>query len=68
MAAMTNNSDALKALEPLLGKWRLMAVFKDIPPAGRLTFIQRPPQPRRTYRRFRRRTSTQAGSTSSATT
>lgn len=32
MTAMTNNGDALKALEPLLGKWRLMAVFKDIPP------------------------------------
>ena len=33
MTAMTNNDDVLKALEPLLGEWRLMAVFKDIPPA-----------------------------------
>ena len=33
MMAMTNNDDVLKGLEPLLGEWRLMAVFKDIPPA-----------------------------------
>ena len=33
MTAMTNNDDDLRALEPLLGEWRLMAVFKDIPPA-----------------------------------
>ena len=33
MTAMANKDDVLKALEPLLGEWRLMAVFKDIPPA-----------------------------------
>ncbi len=29
----TNNGNALSALAPLLGEWRLTAVFKDIPPA-----------------------------------
>lgn len=29
----TNNGNALSALAPLLGGWRLTAVFKDIPPA-----------------------------------
>ena len=33
MMAMTNNDDVMKGLEPFLGEWRLMAVFKDIPPA-----------------------------------
>ena len=33
MAAATNNGDSLKPLEPFIGEWRLMAVFKDMPPA-----------------------------------
>ncbi len=33
MTTMTDKGNALEALTPLLGEWRLMAVFKDTPPA-----------------------------------
>ena len=38
---MTSSLDSLDALEPFVGKWRLVAAFKDIPPAdvgARVTF------------------------------
>jgi hypothetical protein len=30
---MTRSDDSLAALEPFVGEWRLVAAFKDIPPA-----------------------------------
>ena len=33
MAARTSSGDSLEALKPLVGEWRLVATFKDIPPA-----------------------------------
>jgi hypothetical protein len=33
MTRMSTNHDSLEPLEPLLGEWRLMAVFKDQPSA-----------------------------------
>src|SRR5262245_48202131 len=33
MAARTNSGNSLEALQPLVGEWRLVATFKDIPPA-----------------------------------
>ena len=41
MAASTSSSDSLEALKPLVGEWRLVATFKDMPPAdsgARVTF------------------------------
>ena len=38
---MTNSGDSLEALEPFVGEWRLVAVFKVLPPAdigARVTF------------------------------
>jgi hypothetical protein len=33
MAATTIGGDSLEALKPLVGEWRLVATFKDMPPA-----------------------------------
>ena len=33
MAAQTRSGDSLEALKPLVGAWRLVATFKDMPPA-----------------------------------
>ncbi len=41
MAAMNSSGDSLAALKPLVGEWRLLATFKDMPPAdigARATF------------------------------
>ena len=41
MAAMMSSGDSLAALTPLIGEWRLVATFKDIPPVdmgARVTF------------------------------
>jgi hypothetical protein len=41
MAARTSSDDSLEALKPLVGEWRLLATFKDMPPAdvdARVTF------------------------------
>ena len=41
MAARTNSDNALAGLQPLVGEWRLLATFKDMPPAdigARATF------------------------------
>jgi hypothetical protein len=41
MAARTRSGDSLEALKPLVGEWRLVATFKDMPPAdigARVTF------------------------------
>jgi hypothetical protein len=41
MAAQTRSGDSLEALKPLVGAWRLVATFKDKPPAdigARATF------------------------------
>jgi hypothetical protein len=41
MAARTSNGDSLETLKPLVGEWRLVAIFKDMPPAdvaARVTF------------------------------
>ena len=41
MAARTSSGDSLEALKPLVGEWRLLATFKDMPPAdigARVTF------------------------------
>ena len=41
MAARTSSGDSLEALKPLVGAWRLVATFKDMPPAdigARVTF------------------------------
>jgi hypothetical protein len=38
---MTSSGDSLEALEPLVGEWSLVAVFKDLPPmdaGARVTF------------------------------
>ena len=32
MAASTSSDDSLEALTPLVGEWRLVATFKDMPP------------------------------------
>jgi hypothetical protein len=33
MTASTSHHEALEALQPLVGEWRLLATFKDMPPA-----------------------------------
>ena len=41
MTESTSHSDSLEALQPLVGEWRLVATFKDMPPAdmgARATF------------------------------
>ena len=41
MAARTSSSDSLEALKPLVGAWRMVPTFKDMPPAdvdARVTF------------------------------
>jgi hypothetical protein len=41
MAARTSSGDSLETLKPLVGAWRLVATFKDMPPAdigARVTF------------------------------
>jgi hypothetical protein len=41
MASQTRSGDSLEALKPLVGAWRLVATFKDMPPAdigARATF------------------------------
>ncbi len=41
MAAMMSSGASLEALQPLVGEWRLVATFKDMPPAdsgARITF------------------------------
>jgi hypothetical protein len=45
MAATTTDGDSLEALKPLVGEWRLVATFKDMPPAdigARVTFAWLP--------------------------
>ncbi len=32
MTVNTRSGDSLEALEPLIGEWRLVATFKDLPP------------------------------------
>jgi hypothetical protein len=32
MAAVTNSGDSLAALQPLVGEWSIVAMFKDMPP------------------------------------
>lgn len=41
MTARTRSGDSLEALTPLVGEWRLVATFKNMPPAdvgARVTF------------------------------
>ncbi len=41
MAARTSSGDSLEALKPLVGEWRMVPTFKDMPPAdlgARVTF------------------------------
>jgi hypothetical protein len=33
MTASTSSGDSLEALKPLVGEWRMIATFKDMPPA-----------------------------------
>ena len=45
MAAKTSSGASLEALKPLVGAWRLVATFKDMPPAdigARVTFAWLP--------------------------
>jgi hypothetical protein len=45
MATKTSSGDSLEALKPLVGAWRLVATFKDMPPAdigARATFAWLP--------------------------
>ena len=45
MATQTSRGNSLEALKPLVGEWRLVATFKDMPPAdigARATFAWLP--------------------------
>src|SRR5215211_2400707 len=33
MAAVTSSADSLEALAPLVGEWKMVALYKDMPPA-----------------------------------